>query len=215
LQSNWRAPAGTGPGAEYDQLHATGQLSLAGTLEVSLINGFTPIVGDSFDILDFGNLSGAFSMLSLPALDADLMWNASQLYATGTLSVSIAGDYNNDSSVDAADYVTWRKGLGSIYEQEHYAIWRANFGRNAGNASAATAGLSGSASSSVPEPSTAGLLALAVLLSAFPRHVREFFQNAHQSECRRQSATCLPSNINDRYPSQPTPSAASTFPYRG
>jgi hypothetical protein len=139
-------------------------------LQVSLINGFTPIVGDSFDILDFGTLSGAFNTFSLPALDADLMWNASQLYTTGTLSVSIAGDFSSDGTVDAADYVTWRKGLGTTYEQEHYATWRANFGRSVGNAAGASADLFSSVSSSIPEPTTLVLFSIAGV--ALTRRIR-------------------------------------------
>jgi hypothetical protein len=40
----------------------------------------------------------------------------------------IPGDFNHDNSVDAADYVVWRKGLGSMFSQEDYLSWRANFG---------------------------------------------------------------------------------------
>ncbi len=44
---------GTAPNSQFDQVHAAGQLSLGGTLQVSLINGFMPVVGNSFDILGF------------------------------------------------------------------------------------------------------------------------------------------------------------------
>ncbi len=49
----------------YDHISVTGQLSLGGTLDVSLINGFNPQPGNSFDILDFnpGSLSGTFSAI--------------------------------------------------------------------------------------------------------------------------------------------------------
>lgn len=97
--------AGTEPGTEYDQLHVTGQLSLGGKLAVSLINNFTPVAGQSFDILDWGTLTGTFGSLVLPALNTELSWNTSQLYTTGVLSVQSAGlpgDYNRNSIVDAA-----------------------------------------------------------------------------------------------------------------
>ena len=42
---------------------------------------------------------------------------------------ALAGDYNEDGIVDAADYVVWRKGLGTIYIQAQYDVWRANFGK--------------------------------------------------------------------------------------
>ena len=40
-----------------------------------------------------------------------------------------AGDFNQDGTVDAADYVVWRKDLGGIYTQNDYNIWRAHFGQ--------------------------------------------------------------------------------------
>jgi rhamnogalacturonan endolyase len=55
--------------------------------------------------------------------------------------VSLAGDYNANGEVDAADYTLWRKTLGSTndfradgdkngaVDQADYALWRANFGR--------------------------------------------------------------------------------------
>ncbi len=55
-------------------------------------------------------------------------------------SPAVAGDYNFDGRVDAADYTLWRDTLGStialdadgdrsgIIDAEDYAIWRANFG---------------------------------------------------------------------------------------
>jgi hypothetical protein len=38
------------------------------------------------------------------------------------------GDFNNDGTVDTADYVVWRKGLGTTYDQSDYGVWRAHFG---------------------------------------------------------------------------------------
>jgi hypothetical protein len=38
------------------------------------------------------------------------------------------GNFNGDSSVDAADYVTWREGLGTEYSQADYGVWKSNFG---------------------------------------------------------------------------------------
>jgi hypothetical protein len=48
-------PTDKTPGGGYDQIQASGTLSLGGTLAVSLINGFTPVAGNSFDILEWGN----------------------------------------------------------------------------------------------------------------------------------------------------------------
>ncbi len=103
---------GPTPGAQYDQVQVAGQLLLGGTLAVSFINGFSPGSTYSFDILDWGTLSGTFSTIVLPTLAGGLAWNTSQFYTAGILSIDSAGlpgDYNNNGVVDAADYVLWRK----------------------------------------------------------------------------------------------------------
>jgi hypothetical protein len=62
----------------------------------------------------------------------------------------ISGDYNDDGSVDAADYATWRKLRGQAVtlpndtspgsvNQEDYDVWRANFGRTIVPGSSASA----------------------------------------------------------------------------
>ena len=92
-------------------------------------------------------LSGTFSSLQLPALAGGLVWNTSQLYTTGVLSVGLPGDFNFNGVVDAADYVVWRKGLGTTYTQNDYNVWRAHFGQTAGSGAGALA------NAAVPEPS--------------------------------------------------------------
>ena len=49
----------------YDQINVQGHLTLGGALDVRLINGFTPTLGQSFDLLNYGTVSGGFSDLSL------------------------------------------------------------------------------------------------------------------------------------------------------
>ncbi len=82
--------------------------------------------------------------------------------------VILAGDYNNDGLVDAADYTVWRDNLGApagtlmndtvggVIGSAQYTLWRANFGTS--RPAAALAG------GSVPEPGTLALLALAVCI---------------------------------------------------
>src|SRR5262249_36818719 len=86
-------------------------------------------------------------------------WDTSKLYVDGSLSVALAGDFNHDSMVDAADYVVWRKGLGTIYTAADYNTWRAHFGdgtTGSGTGSSTTA-------ATIPEPTTSALLILAAL----------------------------------------------------
>jgi hypothetical protein len=49
-------------GNNYGRLVVTVHASLGGTLDVDLINDFTPNLGDNFHIMGFGSLSGAFAM---------------------------------------------------------------------------------------------------------------------------------------------------------
>ncbi len=63
-----------------------GTLGLNGLLDVDLINGFNPVLGDFFNILD-GTTSGAFSSFSFPALSPGLTWDTSDLYTVGNLKI--------------------------------------------------------------------------------------------------------------------------------
>ncbi len=70
--------------------------------------------------------------------------------------VGLAGDYNSDGIVDAADYVVWRKnpaGFGG--DPAGYNTWRTNFGRTAGAGSGLGAG-------AVPEPASCLMAVLAL-----------------------------------------------------
>jgi hypothetical protein len=66
------------------------------------------------------------------------------------LAEPLAGDFNRDGVINAADYTVWRDGLGTTYAQADYVDWLKNFGAS----SAAIA-------SAVPEP----MSALMVLIS--------------------------------------------------
>ena len=74
----------------------------------------------------------------------------------------VAGDYNNNGVVDAADYVLWRNG-GTLQNDAtpgvqpgDYDVWRANFGKTPGSGSGLDA-------AGVPEPGTLMLVLSAVL----------------------------------------------------
>src|SRR4029079_18333437 len=79
----------------------------------------------------------------------------------GILPQPVAGDYNGNGVVDAADYVLWRKGGQLANEVDtpgtvnaaDYTAWRARFG-NPGS------GTGTSANAAVPEPSTLVLMLL-------------------------------------------------------
>lgn len=53
--------AGHTQGVEYDHYRVGGRLELGGTLRVKLLEGFSPIVGDAFDLFDATTLRGLFA----------------------------------------------------------------------------------------------------------------------------------------------------------
>jgi hypothetical protein len=99
-------------GAQYDRIESAGALAFDGTLRVSLIGGFMPSAGQSFDLLDWNFRLGTFDALDLPALAPGLAWNTSQLYSAGVLSVAsttlLTADFDEDSDVDATDLAIWK-----------------------------------------------------------------------------------------------------------
>jgi hypothetical protein len=165
--------AGTSPGDEHDRLVVNGQANLAGALAVTLIDSFTPLDGHTFDILDFNSVSGDFDLLNLPG-GFDWNWDVN----TGVLSVGsvvggLAGDFNGDGTVDAADYTIYMDNLGgdsavlggngsgaSTVGQADYLLWKNSFGNTSGSGS----------SSAIPEP--AALLLALLALAAAPLRVR-------------------------------------------
>jgi hypothetical protein len=85
--------------------------------------------------------------------------DGSQVIAVAT--PTLPGDFNGDNRVDGADYVVWRKGLGTTYTQNDYIVWRSHFGQTAASGSSLNVT---DASPAVPEPSSLVLLLLAVAL---------------------------------------------------
>ncbi|MGD9634267.1 MAG: hypothetical protein AB7G28_20935 [Pirellulales bacterium] len=81
-------------------------------------------------------------------------------------SAPVVGDYNGNGKVDAADYTKWRDTLNAnvangtgadgsgngVIDQADYNIWKTSFGN----------GGAGAAANVVPEPATAGVIAVAL-----------------------------------------------------
>jgi hypothetical protein len=66
---------GTTPGTQYDVLEISSTASLGGTLNVDLISGFKPTVGETFDIIDYASETGTFATLNLPKLTGGDTWS--------------------------------------------------------------------------------------------------------------------------------------------
>ena len=61
---------GTAPGTGYDQLVVTGAAALDGTMNVTLINAFSPADANVFDLLTWASHTGAFAAVNLPPFPA-------------------------------------------------------------------------------------------------------------------------------------------------
>jgi T5SS/PEP-CTERM-associated repeat protein len=71
---------------EYGLLTA-GHIDLDGTFRIELDGGYQPGLGDSFSLLAFTTVSGAFDAYDLPTLAPGLSWDTSLLAVDGSLHV--------------------------------------------------------------------------------------------------------------------------------
>jgi T5SS/PEP-CTERM-associated repeat protein len=142
-------------------LVAGGQIIVEGDLTVTLTDGFEPELGDTFPILLAGNQrAGIFANENLPSLAAGLKWELEYTQNSATLTVveGSDGDFDGDGDVDGRDFLVWQRNpsIGDL------ADWQANYG---------VAPIT-SASTAVPEPANALLIAIALAFANSARGVR-------------------------------------------
>jgi alpha-galactosidase len=97
--------------------------------------------------------------------------HASGLYLL--TSTTLAGDYNDDGTVDAADYVVWRDKLGSSESlpndstpgvtSDDFEVWKSNFGNSSAAGAGSTKGIA------LPEPAACTSLLLGLVLAQLYR----------------------------------------------
>ncbi len=92
---------GLNVGSDYDQLAVSGNANLGGTLNISILNGFTPDAGDQFNIVSCGGTcAGTFDAVNLPPnVDFDIQVNTGNVI----LEFSGGGDADGDGVDDAED----------------------------------------------------------------------------------------------------------------
>lgn len=73
-------------GTQYDVLDVAGTATLGGTLNVSLLPGFTPTMGDSFTVLSASNVTGTFSEIVGPNVGGS-PWKAT--YTSNSVLLSL------------------------------------------------------------------------------------------------------------------------------
>jgi hypothetical protein len=117
------------------------------------------------DAMGSYTVAGNLATLTLP-IDFLIGGGTPEVRFTGTLTATLSlvapltGDYNENGTVDAADYVVWRENVGTMNTlpndniggtigPDHYVQWQANFGKSAGGSGLGTA---------VPEPASLTLI---------------------------------------------------------
>lgn len=81
---------GTLPTVQHDQLNVLGDLELDGLLAVEFLDPYDPMVGDAFDLLDWGgDLTGEFETVSLPSLPPGMAWTTAALYTQGVIAIVV------------------------------------------------------------------------------------------------------------------------------
>ena len=135
--------------ASFDKLIVDGTANLGGSLAVSTLGGFTPVNGNSWQIIAAGGIAGLFSSIT-PGYTVQQQGNNLMLFFG---SPTLAGDYNGDGLVNGGDYVAWRRAMSAggtllnetasigTVDQADYDAWRANFGANGTPGSGALAGI--------------------------------------------------------------------------
>ena len=161
---------GASTSGAYHALYWNGTSASAIDLHAVLLpsTGYDFVSSQAFAIADNGTIVGV-------AVD-DGLYNHGIIWTPvpdGPPESGVAGDYNNNGTVDAGDYTTWRKGntllhnevatIGSNTPQD-YTEWRARSGNPPGSGSA----LNGTP---IPEPTSSALVACCVcaMLISRPR----------------------------------------------
>jgi len=115
----------------------------------------------STDLTDAGSMWVDNLMLEVFANEAAMLATPNPNTAP-VESEGLPGDYNGDGSVDAADYVMWRKDPTAFGGDAGYTTWRMNFDAPDGAGS-------GIGASAVPEPAALLLAAIAMATCALNR----------------------------------------------
>jgi hypothetical protein len=191
VMGNLDLPAGSlqielSSATQVDRLVVAGDVMLGGALDVALIDGFTMPESGSWEIITAGgNIGGNFASIT-DGFSVQKQGDSLMLLV-GAAPV-LAGDYNNDGVVDAADYTAWRDNLGAAagtlpndadggqIGPAQFNTWVANFGATGpgglGSAAHLAAGDSAAANYAVPEPASWALCLSAVTAAIVARSRR-------------------------------------------
>jgi hypothetical protein len=104
--------AGLVAGSGHDQANITGAATLAGALDVTLVNGFVPAELDTFTVMTFPSSVGEFDAFNLPVLGGDLAWKYH--HNANAIVLEIVADLDGDGVRNASDCAPTDPGTWSL-----------------------------------------------------------------------------------------------------
>jgi hypothetical protein len=143
----------------------SGMLDIGGNVDLSAVDSLDVVgtgTGSSWLIATYGGtLNGTFDNIT-PGYDVD--YSTIGELRLVTVAVDLPGDHNRDGTVDAADYVAWRKLPNSFGgDPDGYDDWQENFGSSG----------PGAGGGAVPEPASMLLVVWAIVGLAAARSQRK------------------------------------------
>ena len=158
---------------EYDQVDVSGNVSIDGALDVSLLDPFSLEAFQTFTILDIdGNRIGQFDGLgegdsvgNVGGMDLFITYAAGDGNDVALFTETFAADFDVDGDVDGDDFLVWQAGFNAddrgdangdgVTDGDDFLIWQSQLGPGSGRASGA-----------VPEPAAAWLMMIIVFATA-------------------------------------------------
>jgi fibronectin-binding autotransporter adhesin len=151
------------------------KLAVTGNFDLSALGNFLDVTGvgsgTSWVIASYtGTLTGTFETITSGYSVNYGSGTNSQITLNSVGQPGVAGDYNNNGVVDAADYILWRNGNSLQNEvatigsntPEDLTAWRARFGNTSGSGSSAA----------VPEPTSLLLVCVGLVVGIGSAHRR-------------------------------------------
>ncbi len=152
-------------GSQFAQLVVSDTAKLAGTLDVSIINGFLPTLGDMFEIITATSVVDTFDIENLPNLGG-LDWNVNYGATSVVLEVvaTLSADFDLDGDVDADDLNDpvdgWQARFGSDLDGGNFLDWQRQLGSGAVIAT-----------TTIPEPATCWMLLVGTAMTVFRQNL--------------------------------------------
>jgi T5SS/PEP-CTERM-associated repeat protein len=182
---------GSTAGYARDQLLVAGDLTIRGTIRLSLLNGFQPQLGDELELMHvvggITDLSAArWEMTKLSDHLAYEPFVEGETAGLRIVAAASAADFDQNGIVDIADYQLWKQTFGStsllgadgnrngVVDLADYTVWRDNLGATVLGGGTRIAGNEVGFATTVPEPATVIVtlgLAGIVALSGYLRRV--------------------------------------------